>query len=161
VKTTTADRYVSRARFSASDRPIPPDLHLVASIEARRTKRLSPKQLGALERAVRSARGRLERTMARSRSRRIARRRRNEPAAQSDAGSSTATAFSPRVLARHQELLEATRRVEAGTYGVCVRCQAPIEYERLLDDPTTTHCAECAARVTRQNDPSVPIDPSP
>jgi RNA polymerase-binding transcription factor DksA len=94
--------------------------------------------------------------MARSRSRRIAHRTRTVRAQKGNAGSSTAPAFSPRVLARHQELLEATRRVEAGTYGVCLRCQALIEYERLLDDPTTTHCAECAARVTRQSDSSLP-----
>lgn len=156
MKTTTADRYVSRARFSASDRPVPPDLHLVASIEARRAKRLSRKQLGVLERAVRSARGRLERTMARSRSRRLAHRTRTQRAAKGDAGSSATPAFGPRDLTRHQELLEATRRLEAGTYGVCVRCQAPIEYEHLLDDPTTPHCAKCTACVTRQRDSSLP-----
>ena len=37
--TTNADRYVSRARFSASDRPVPADLDVVAAIRARRAKR--------------------------------------------------------------------------------------------------------------------------
>ena len=37
--TTTADRYVSRARFSASDRPVPPDFDLAAALGTRRARR--------------------------------------------------------------------------------------------------------------------------
>jgi hypothetical protein len=37
--TTTAPRYLSRARFSASDRPIPPDFDVDAVIDARRAAR--------------------------------------------------------------------------------------------------------------------------
>jgi hypothetical protein len=37
--TTTAPRDVSRARFSASDRPVPPDFDVRAFIERRRAKR--------------------------------------------------------------------------------------------------------------------------
>ena len=40
MRTMTADPYVSRARYSASDRPVPPDLDVVAAIEARRALRL-------------------------------------------------------------------------------------------------------------------------
>ena len=37
--TTTADRYVSRARFTASDRPVPPDFDLAAVVGRRRARR--------------------------------------------------------------------------------------------------------------------------
>ena len=39
MRTTTADRYVSRARFSASDRPVPPDFDLAAAVGTRRARR--------------------------------------------------------------------------------------------------------------------------
>lgn len=35
----------------------------------------------------------------------------------------------------------ALARIEAGTYGRCSACQAPIEAHRLEADPTTTNCA--------------------
>jgi hypothetical protein len=45
--TTTVPRRVSRARFSASDRPIPPGFDLRAFIEARRAKRETRAPAGA------------------------------------------------------------------------------------------------------------------
>ena len=45
--TATAPRYVSRARFSASDRPIPPDFSLAAFIDERRAKREALATTGA------------------------------------------------------------------------------------------------------------------
>ena len=39
MRTTTAPRYLSRVRFSASDRPIPPDFDVAAFMTARRAKR--------------------------------------------------------------------------------------------------------------------------
>ena len=118
MRTMTADRYATGARFSASDRPVPRDLEVVAAIEARRTKRPSRGQMDAVERALRSALGRLERAMASTRARRIARRK--ELAAQGLEQGSLATAYSDRMLAQHRQLVEAIRRVEAGTCGVCV-----------------------------------------
>ena len=58
--TTTADRYTSGARFSESDRPLPPDLDVVAAVEARtrRKEPLSRGQPGAFDRELRGARGR-------------------------------------------------------------------------------------------------------
>jgi len=146
MMTMTADRDVARARFSASDRPVPPDLDVVAAIEARRNKGPRRGQPGALERVLRSALGRLERAMASSRARRITRRK--ELAAQGKAQSPLTTAYSDETLAQHRALVEAIRRVEAGTYGICLACQAPIEPERLEANPTATHCVECAARVS-------------
>ena len=115
---------------------------------------LSRGQLRELERALRSARARLERAMARARAHRIALRMRGADAPHGVAGAARGITVSPRTLARHRELVAATRRLEAGTYGICLSCQAPIEYERLVRDPKVTHCAECAARAARRNDPS-------
>lgn len=39
MRTTTADRYVSRSRFSASDRPIPPEWKVAAALGTRRAGR--------------------------------------------------------------------------------------------------------------------------
>jgi RNA polymerase-binding transcription factor DksA len=38
----------------------------------------------------------------------------------------------------------ALRRIEAGTYGVCAKCDGPIEPERLEAVPATPLCAACA-----------------
>jgi DnaK suppressor protein len=116
---------------------------------------LSRGQLRDLERALRSARARLKRAMARTRAHRIALRMRGAVAPHGVAGTKRGITVSPRTLARHRELVAATRRLEAGTYGICLSCQAPIEYERLVRDPTVTHCAECAGRAARRNDPSL------
>jgi hypothetical protein len=48
--TTTAPRYVSRARFSASDRPIPPDFDVRAFID---TRRATPEALAPSARLAR------------------------------------------------------------------------------------------------------------
>ncbi|MEO8560806.1 MAG: hypothetical protein ABI601_01945 [bacterium] len=41
MRTTTTPRYESRARFSASDRPTPPDFDVEAAMSARRARRTS------------------------------------------------------------------------------------------------------------------------
>jgi RNA polymerase-binding transcription factor DksA len=115
---------------------------------------LSRGQLHEFERVLRSARARLERAMARTRAHRIALRMRGTAAPHEVARPSGRITLSPRTLARHQELLAAIRRLETGTFGVCLRCTAPIEYERLVSDAKVTHCAECTARVTSQGDAS-------
>lgn len=48
--------------------------------------------------------------------------------------------------ARHHlsELDRALRQVEAGDYGTCERCGAPIEAERLAARPTARTCVSCA-----------------
>jgi RNA polymerase-binding protein DksA len=43
------------------------------------------------------------------------------------------------------EVDDALRRVDAGTYGTCTRCGAPIAPERLDARPTTDRCVDCAA----------------
>ena len=114
--TTNADRYVSRARFSASDRPVPPDLDVVAAIEARRANRLERDELREFERSLRSALGRLERSMGRTRSQRAARRASGELGGEDDVASSRASTLDDATLSRHQSLVDAIRRLEAVIY---------------------------------------------
>ena len=38
----------------------------------------------------------------------------------------------------------AIRRIDAGEYGACLRCDEPVHPERLKFDPTATLCIECA-----------------
>ena len=46
-----------------------------------------------------------------------------------------------RQLLKRVEL--ALRRIEAGEYGFCVRCEEPIALARLLAQPTATLCIDC------------------
>ena len=46
-----------------------------------------------------------------------------------------------RQLLKHVEL--ALQRIEAGEYGVCVRCEEPIALARLQAQPAATLCIEC------------------
>lgn len=47
--------------------------------------------------------------------------------------------------AEHDEILQALRRLDDGTYGVCTVCREPVPYERLSVVPTTEHCIGCFA----------------
>lgn len=42
------------------------------------------------------------------------------------------------------QLRDALRRIDAGSYGVCVSCQKPIQEERLRAVPTAATCISCA-----------------
>ncbi len=44
-------------------------------------------------------------------------------------------------LLQHIEL--ALQRIEAGEYGICVRCEEPIAFARLQAQPAATLCIEC------------------
>lgn len=44
------------------------------------------------------------------------------------------------------ELDAALARLDAGTYGTCVRCSNPIPVERLLARPRSAACVPCAAK---------------
>lgn len=49
-------------------------------------------------------------------------------------------------LQRNRMKLQAARkRLECGTYGICCQCGAKIAQPRLLADPGTPFCADCAA----------------
>lgn len=50
---------------------------------------------------------------------------------------------------RHLELSRidaALERLEEGTYGDCLQCDEPIGVARLLNDPATPLCIDCASR---------------
>lgn len=41
-------------------------------------------------------------------------------------------------------IFEAIRRVDLGTYGICVSCGSTIDLERLASSPETALCVVCA-----------------
>jgi DnaK suppressor protein len=51
-----------------------------------------------------------------------------------------------REQAKLGQILEALKRMEAGTYGTCVICGEPVAFERLLVFPEAPNCAACTGR---------------
>jgi DnaK suppressor protein len=51
-----------------------------------------------------------------------------------------------REQAKLGQILEALKRMEAGTYGTCVICGEPVAFERLMVFPEAPNCAACAGR---------------
>jgi DnaK suppressor protein len=51
-----------------------------------------------------------------------------------------------REQAKLGQILEALKRIEAGTYGTCVICGEPVAFERLMVFPEAPNCAACAGR---------------
>ena len=110
---------------------------------------LTRAQLRELERELRGARARLERSITARRGADGAPGWTSDSvrAQADDGGGGLAVALETRTLARHQALVDAIRRLEDGTYGVCAGCHEPIPYGRLLVMPETTHCMTCGARA--------------
>jgi RNA polymerase-binding protein DksA len=56
---------------------------------------------------------------------------------------------------RAQQQLElvdaALERIEAGTYGDCLRCGRPVAPERLEALPWAAHCIDCQRLVDREH----------
>ena len=107
---------------------------------------LTQAQLRDLEDELRSERARLERS--------IATRMGAHDAAPTtgsilrggtQAQGGLAVALETRIFDRHQMFDSALRRLEEGTYGVCVSCRNPIPYGRLLAMPEATYCVGCGA----------------
>ena len=46
---------------------------------------------------------------------------------------------------------EALRRLDAGTYGICVTCDEPVGEARLNARPAATQCRECAELDARRH----------
>jgi RNA polymerase-binding transcription factor DksA len=109
-------------------------------------RRLTRAQLRDLEDELRSQRARLERSIA-------SRMGADDPAptagsayrGSTQAEGGLAVALETRIFDRHQMVDDALRRLEEGTYGVCVSCQNPIPYGRLLAMPEATYCVSCGA----------------
>jgi DnaK suppressor protein len=113
------------------------------------TRALTTAQLRDLERELRSERARLERTMIADGS------MTSDATAPGDLASRTPAsdedgvglALETRTLERHQAILDAIRRLEAGSYGACTVCDESIPYGRLLAMPESARCVTCAARA--------------
>jgi RNA polymerase-binding transcription factor DksA len=109
-------------------------------------RRLTRAQLRDLADDLRSQRARLERSIAmRMEASDVAPAAENHLRGHSPAEGGLATALEARTLDRHEQLDSALRRLEAGTYGVCVSCHRPIAYARLLVMPEATHCVGCGS----------------
>ncbi|HEU4565992.1 MAG TPA: TraR/DksA C4-type zinc finger protein [Gemmatimonadaceae bacterium] len=109
---------------------------------------LTTAQLRDLERELRSERARLERTMlAEGESERALSPSGVTLRAPANAEGGLAIALESRTLARHEALVDALRRLEAGTYGSCASCSDPIPYGRLLAMPEAARCVSCAGRA--------------
>ena len=110
--------------------------------------RLTQAQLRDLEDELRTERARLERSIAT----RIGADDATPTTGSILPGGSQATgglavALETRIFDRHEMLDSALRRLETGTYGVCVSCHNPIPYGRLLVMPEATYCVGCGAGV--------------
>jgi DnaK suppressor protein len=51
-----------------------------------------------------------------------------------------------REQARLGQILEALKRLDAGTYGTCVVCGEPVSFERLMVFPEAPNCTACKGR---------------
>ncbi len=56
--------------------------------------------------------------------------------------------LSDHELTEIKQIQGALERLEAGSYGACVRCGDPIAAARLADLPATPHCTECSAEAS-------------
>lgn len=108
--------------------------------------RLTRAQMRDLEGALRSELARLERSIAtRMGADDVAPTAGSAYQRNTQTQSGLAVALETRVFDRHQMLDDALRRLEEGTYGVCVSCHSPIPYGRLLVMPEATYCVSCGA----------------
>jgi DnaK suppressor protein len=64
-----------------------------------------------------------------------------------DLNRSTALDLGGRKLRMIEEIDDALRRIEDGTYGQCERCGKPIDEERLKAMPSAKYDAECQAAI--------------
>ena len=107
--------------------------------------RLTRAQLRDLEDALRSDLARLERSIATRMGADVAPTTGTVYQGNTQTESGLAVALETRVFDRHQMLDDALRRLEEGTYGICLSCHSPIPYGRLLVMPEATYCVSCGA----------------
>ena len=111
------------------------------------TETLTHEQLHELKDTLLAERARLERFMPRV-------VHSNGDGAGDDDDSAVATSagsedvYVPRTHtdARHHAVLEALRRLDEGTYGICSVCNGAIPYGRLIVMPESDHCVGCGPR---------------
>lgn len=113
-----------------------------------RPRRLTKPQLRELERELRRERAQLERTLATAEGAAtplMDRRSGFQALADTDGG--LPALLESRTLGRHETLVAALRRLEAGTYGRCLGCDEHIPFGRLSVMPEATHCIGCGGRT--------------
>lgn len=59
-------------------------------------------------------------------------------------------AAAARAAAELREVAAAQERLRAGTYGRCIDCEADIDLRRLMLEPATPRCIECARQLEQQ-----------
>jgi RNA polymerase-binding transcription factor DksA len=99
-----------------------------------------------LELELRSARARLERSVSEATADGAAPSVGGGLGVPAHAEGEVAVALHTRAMARHQALVDAITRLEAGTYGTCVSCHQPIPYARLAVMPEASRCVVCGSR---------------
>lgn len=110
-------------------------------------KLLTGAQLKELERELRRERAKLERTLSSlsgAATPLLARQEAFKTLPDTDSG--LPMMLESRTLGRYDTLVEALRRLEAGTYGQCIGCDQPIPYGRLAVMPETTYCLACGSQ---------------
>jgi DnaK suppressor protein len=65
------------------------------------------------------------------------------------ADNARATALVEVATGQRRQVIEALRRLDEGTYGVCVICGAPLAEGRLEAKPEAARCMACQARAER------------
>ena len=73
-----------------------------------------------------------------------------EEGAQSDSAQQTLFTLGEAQRREIAQIDAALARIEAGRYGVCRACEAPVDPRRLAALPYAEHCAECAERLERR-----------
>jgi len=46
--------------------------------------------------------------------------------------------------------IQATKRLDDGTYGICKYCKKPIDEKRLMARPTSNACVSCKKAITQE-----------
>jgi RNA polymerase-binding transcription factor DksA len=113
-----------------------------------RPPKFTKAQLRELERELRRERAQLERTLARTPGAATPLlSRRDGFQGLPDADGGLPAMLESRTLGRHETLVEALRRLEAGTYGLCIGCSETIPFGRLSVMPEVTYCITCGGRA--------------
>jgi DnaK suppressor protein len=60
-----------------------------------------------------------------------------------------AKASGERRMAMLRAIAAALRRIDDGTYGLCVDCEEPVHEKRLEVDPTVLRCIDCASKAEK------------
>ncbi|MEX1178594.1 MAG: TraR/DksA C4-type zinc finger protein [Nitriliruptor sp.] len=116
-------------------------------------KKLTKKQQTTLEKALREERAELVEQVADLQADAGVDRWRGDGSGDdpADRGTATSERETAATLSDHarrlcDEIDEALRRIDAGTYGACVRCGQNIGYDRLEAVPAAALCLECKRR---------------